>query len=236
MPRARERAGHLAARRAGCSPRRPAPGTDRARHRVVDQPAGGARREHVELERQHGLGRRRRPDAVLVGEALDPLGVEVAGDHLGAGARPACAASASRPCPRPITPTRAAVEVVASRVAARSPRRTAWKTVSAVTGEGSPPPPFSIERPDHVGRVARHQVHVRGGGADVLGGDVRAAQLVHDAAAAASRRASRARCVAVVEHHRLAAAEVEAGGGGLEGHRAGQGHARRRSPHGGRPG
>jgi hypothetical protein len=30
---------------------------------------------------------------------------------------------------------------------ASSPRRVAWKTVSAVMGEGSPPPPFSRERP-----------------------------------------------------------------------------------------
>ena len=71
------------------------------------------------------------------------------------------------------------------------PRRIAWKTVSAVTGEGSPPPPFGAERPDHVAREAGHVVHVRGGGADVLGGDVGAVEAV-DHARRAPRAARRA--------------------------------------------
>ena len=76
-------------------------------------------------------------------------------------------------------------------VAAASPRRIAWKTVSAVTGEGSPPPPFSTRAPDGEAGEARHVVHVRGGRPDVLGGDVRAVEPLDHAGGSLETRGAR---------------------------------------------
>ena len=56
------------------------------------------------------------------------------------------AASAEPTLPSPTTPTRRPSKSP-EPVAAVRPRRIAWKTVSAVTGEGSPPPPFDTDCP-----------------------------------------------------------------------------------------
>src|SRR5215218_5948911 len=55
-------------------------------------------------------------------------------------------ASADPTLPSPTIPTRRPSKSP-EPVAAARPRRIAWKTVSAVTGEGSPPPPFETDWP-----------------------------------------------------------------------------------------
>ena len=56
------------------------------------------------------------------------------------------AASEEPTLPRPTTPTRLPSKSC-DPVAAASPRPIAWKTVSAVMGEGSPPPPLDTDWP-----------------------------------------------------------------------------------------
>ena len=106
--------------------------------------AGG---EHVELAREDRLGRRRELDSVLRAESLAALGVEVARDHARAGLDELCRRAREPTLPSPTTPTRLPSRL--SRPGGRAGGRAAspWKTVSAVTGEGSPPPPPSRERP-----------------------------------------------------------------------------------------
>ena len=79
---------------------------ERARERVVDQAAGGAGREHVELERQDRLGRRGDLAAVLGREALGSARRRGRSRPRRAPAAASRAASAQPTLPRPITPTR----------------------------------------------------------------------------------------------------------------------------------
>ena len=152
---------------------------DRAPERVVDHAAGGAGSDHVERHGEHRLGRRRHPDPVLGRAALRPRLVEVAGHHVGAragqprGQRVADLAEAHH-----------AHAPVARLVGAGGGAETAADRLEDRLGGdgGGVAAAASLQRAaDDVGGVARHQVHVGGGGADVLRGDVGAVQLVDHA-------------------------------------------------------
>ena len=94
---------------------------------------------------------------------------------------PASAASRARwppTFPAPWIATRRPASVASAPSRARTTARMACTTPCAVTGDGSPDPPSRLADPRHPGGHGRDQVHVAGGRADVLGGEVTAPERV----------------------------------------------------------
>ena len=195
---------------------------ERARQGVVDQPAGGAGREHVQLGVQDGLGGRRDRDPVLGGESLAARRGRCRSRARSAPAEASPAASAPPTLPSPITPTRRPSSS-SEPVWAATPRRSAASTVSAVTGEGSPRPPLPTERPTQK-RVKRDMWSMSAVVVPMSSAVMYAppSPVDHRGGALEPREARGG--VAVVDHHGLAAAEIESRGGGLQGHRAREAH------------
>ena len=182
MPRSRERCSPRAASASGLLA---APQTTRQRsargERRVDQAAERARREHVELAREQLVGARGELDR----RARSRSRRATAPGRSRRRARPrrrASPASGAPTLPRPITPTRRPARS-ASPSSASSAARIAPSTVRAVSGDGSPPSPSRARAADDVARVLGEQVHVGGRRADVLGGDVGAAERARPRAA-----------------------------------------------------
>jgi hypothetical protein len=194
---------------------------DGARERIVDQAAGRARRQHVQLGGENRLGRGRDRHAVLVGEPLGTLFVQVAADHLRARVRQL--RGERRPdLAEPDHADPAAVEV-ARPGGGRQPAAHGLEDGLRRDGGGVAPAAVRLRAADHVARVTGHQVHVSGRSADVLGGDVGALEAVDHARRRLEPRVAQLG-PAVVDHHRLAAAEVQAGCRRLQRHRAAEPH------------
>jgi hypothetical protein len=90
-----------------------------------------------------------------------------------------------------------------------------------VKGLGSPEPPEGAADADHVVALHEHPLHVLDGGAYVLGGDVAAAQALHEAAVGAEEHLVLLG-LGGADDDRLAAPQVEARRGRLVGHAAGE--------------
>src|ERR671915_95349 len=150
-----------------------------ARERVVDQPAGGARGEHVELEPEDRLGGRRDLGAVLGGELPAAAVVEVARHHAGAGVNQAGGQPAAdlAEAHHPHAP---AVEF-ARAVVRLEPALDRLEHGLGRHGGGVAPAAVLARTPDAEAREAGHVVHVGAGRADVLGRDVGPVQRLYGA-------------------------------------------------------
>ena len=185
-------------------------------------PPAGAGREHVELGRR-GSPRRRAPPRCRAARPTcrTAAGVEVAADHLGArlrqlpGERGADLAEPDHADAPPVEVARpgGGGEPAPHRLEDRLGRDGGGVAAAAVRQRAA----------DHEAREAGHVVHVRRRRADVLGGDVGAVEAVDHARGRLEPGLAHVR-EAVVDHHGLAAAEVEAGGRGLQRHRAREAH------------
>ena len=202
------------ARRAGCSRRRRRRGSRRARRPRLRRRTARARRARARRASPPTARARRRPPP----RAASRRAASTSNANTRA---PACASFRASDPPTLPTPTTPTVRPSSSGdpVAAARPSCIARITVSAVTGDGSPRPPFSTERPttQRVWRDIRSMSAVRR--ADVLGGDVRAAAARRRPRRrhAGARRGARSRPSSSITA--LPPAEIEPRRRGLERHR-----------------
>jgi hypothetical protein len=156
---------------------------------------------------------------VLGRVALAALGVEVAGHHACSGLRQSRRQRAAD-LAEPDHADAAAVELVRAVPGGQAAAHRAQHGLRGHRRRVAPASVLERAAGAEAGEAAE-VVHVGGGGADVLGGDVRAAErLDHTRGRLHARETLLG--LPIVEHDRLAAAEVEPGRGRLERHRAGQ--------------
>ena len=164
-------------RRAGCSPRRRSTGACSARDGVVvEHAAQRARGEHVDRRGQR-LGRastQRAPSAPRVAR----LAGSMSATSSRAPRRASRRARRSADVPEPDDRDAAALAATPMPKARSHVASTAASTPSAVYGLGSPEPPARRGRPVTWRRARGDDRHVARRGADVLGGDVAAAERV----------------------------------------------------------